>query len=486
LPETNRPTPNAITERYILNEQQATGYKHRWLVLTVVLIAEIMDLFDSTIVNVAGPTLAEKLHASNSDLQWVIGGYALALGSGLILGGRLGDRFGRRNMFLFGLAGFTLASLLCAVAPNIESLIILRFIQGFLGAMLLPQGFGLVRESFPPQEFGKAFAAYGPAFGLGGILGPVIGGFIIQANIADLGWRAVFLVNLPIGLVSLVLAYIYLPKSAADKSIKIDLLGAILVILASGMLVYPLIKGQDAGWPLWTYLMLAGSVVVFFIFAWTERMTAKRGGSSLIDSSIFAKRAYTLGLAGLGLYFAGFTGIYLILTLFLQFGEKFTSAQAGLGNIPIALGSAIGGTISGAFLAEKIGGRYTLQIGAVVQLLGVALMWIAVPSLANFSIWQLVPALVVSGIGTGLIAAPIFDTVLSTVESHQSGSASGVLSAVQSVMSSVGVAIFGTVFFSFAVVGQADAGFRNALIIQVVLLALFAVVTFALPKRPER
>jgi MFS family permease len=170
----------------------------------------------------------------------------------------------------------------------------------------------------------------------------------------------------------------------------------------------------------------------------------------------------------------------------LQFGEKFTSAQAGLGNIPIALGSAIGGTISGAFLAEKIGGRYTLQIGAVVQLLGVALMWIAVPSLATFSIWQLVPALVVSGIGTGLIAAPIFDTVLSTVESHQSGSASGVLSAVQSVMSSVGVAIFGTVFFSFAVVGQADAGFRNALIIQVVLLALFAVVSFALPKRPER
>ena len=452
----------------------------------MVLIAEIMDLFDSTIVNVAGPTLAEKLHASNSDLQWVIGGYALALGSGLILGGRLGDRFGRRNMFLFGLAGFTIASLLCAIAPNIESLIILRFIQGFLGAMLLPQGFGLVRESFPPQEFGKAFAAYGPAFGLGGILGPVIGGFIIQANIADLGWRAVFLVNLPIGLVSLVLAYIYLPKSAPDKSIKIDLLGAILVILASGMLVYPLIKGQDAGWPLWTYLMLAGSVAVFFIFAWTERMTAKRGGSSLIDSSIFAKRAYTLGLTGLGLYFAGFTGIYLILTLFLQFGEKFTSAQAGLGNIPIALGSAIGGTISGAFLAEKIGGRFTLQIGAVVQLLGVALMWIAVPSLANFSIWQLVPALVVSGIGTGLIAAPIFDTVLSTVESQQSGSASGVLSAVQSVMSSVGVAIFGTVFFSFAVVGQADAGFRNALIIQVVLLALFAVVSFALPKRPER
>ena len=294
------------------------------------------------------------------------------------------------------------------------------------------------------------------------------------------------MVNLPIGVISFILAYIYLPKSTADKAIKIDLVGALLVILASGLLVYPLIKGQDAGWPLWTYLMLAGSVLVFLLFAWMERATARRGHTPLIDASIFKSRAYTMGLTGLGLYFAGFTGIYLILTLFLQFGENFTSSEAGLGNIPIALGSAIGGTISGAFLAEKIGGRITLQIGALVQLLGVGLMWIAVPSLSHFSIWQLVPALVVSGIGTGLIAAPIFDTVLSTVDSRQSGSASGVLSAVQSVMSSVGVAIFGTVFFHFAVLGQADAGFRNALIVQMVLLALFAAVSFVLPKRPQR
>jgi len=468
-----------------MTSSAVTAYKYRWLVLVVVLVAEIMDLFDATIVNVAGPTLAQKLGASNSDLQWVIGGYALALGSGLILGGRLGDRFGRRNMFLFGLAGFTLASLLCAMAPAIVALIVLRFIQGFLGAMLLPQGFGLIRETFPPQDFGKAFAAYGPAFGLGGILGPVIGGFIIQANIADLGWRATFSVNLPIGIVAFVLAYLYLPKSEADKTIKIDLVGAVLVILASGLLVYPLIKGQDAGWPHWTYLMLAGSILVFFVFAWMERVTARRGGTPLIEASIFKKSAYTMGLAGLGLYFAGFTGIYLILTLFLQFGEKFSSADAGLGNIPIALGSAIGGTISGAFLAEKIGGRFTLQIGAAVQLIGVVLMWIAVPSLGNFSIWQMVPALVVSGIGTGLIAAPIFDTVLSTVEPQQSGSASGVLSAVQSVMSSVGVAVFGTVFFHFATLGQADAGFRNALIVQLVLIALFVAVTSVLPKRSE-
>jgi EmrB/QacA subfamily drug resistance transporter len=468
-----------------MNETSLTGYKYRWMVLVVVLVAEIMDLFDSTIVNVAGPTLAAKLGASDTDLQWVIGGYALALGSGLILGGRLGDRFGRRNSFLFGLAGFTIASLLCAIAPNVGLLIMFRFIQGFLGALLLPQGFGLIRETFPPQEFGKAFAAYGPAFGLGRIIGPVLGGFIIQANILDLGWRAVFLVNLPIGLISFILSFKYLPKTSPDKSVKIDLVGALLVVLASGLLVYPLIKGQEAGWPLWTYLMLVGSLVVFLIFAWTERHAVKNNKTPLIDPVIFKKRAYTLGLSGLAVYFAGFTGIYLILTLFLQFGERFTSAEAGLGNIPIAVGSAIGGTISGAFLAEKIGGRYTLQLGALVQLVGVALMWFAVPSVDNFSIWQLVPALVVSGIGTGLIAAPIFDTVLSTVEGRHSGSASGVMSAAQSVASSIGVAVFGTVFFHYLSLGQADVGFRSALLIQVILLVLFTGVSSVLPKRSE-
>ncbi len=466
-----------------MNAQEPVAYQHLWLVLTVVLIAEMMDLLDSTIVNVGGPALAEKLHATSTDLQWVIGGYALALGSGLILGGRLGDRFGRRNMFLFGLVGFTLASLACAFAPTIVALIVLRFIQGFLGAMLLPQGFGLIRDAFPPAEFGKAFAAYGPAFGLGGILGPIIGGFLIQANILDLGWRAVFLVNVPIGIIATAISYRFLQKTSADKTIKIDIFGALLVMLASGLLVYPLIQGQQAGWPLWTYLMLGGSVLAFLLFARLEFVARKEGKTTLIDPTIFKHRDYTFGLAGLGLYFAGFTGIYLILTLFLQFGEKFTSAEAGLGNIPIALGSAIGGTISGAFLAEKIGGRYTLQIGAAVQLAGIALLWFALPSLNNFSIWQIVPALVVSGIGTGLIAAPIFDTILSTVEPQQSGSASGVLSAVQSVFSSVGVAIFGTLFFNFALKGQADVGFRNGLLVQLILVVLFVAISSVLPKR---
>jgi EmrB/QacA subfamily drug resistance transporter len=466
--------------------QTQAPYKFRWLVLSVVLIVEIMDLLDSTIVNVGGPSLAKYLNANGTALQWVIGGYTLALGSGLILGGRLGDKFGRRNIFLFGLVGFTLSSLACALSPTVEVLIVLRLVQGFFGALLLPQGFGLIREVFPPKEFGKAFALYGPAFGLGGILGPIVGGFLIEANILDLAWRSIFLVNVPIGIIAFVLAFKYIPKSQAEKTLKIDLVGAFIIVAASGMLVYPLMTGQEFGWPLWIFAILFGSLAMFAIFYWLERNSVNRASSPLIDAEIFKNKSYTLGLGGLALYFAGFTGIYLILSLFLQFGEQFSAAGAAVGNIPIALGSAIGGGISGGYLAEKIGGRLTLQLGAAMQLIGVTLMWFALPTVDNFNIWQLVPALVVSGIGTGLIAAPIFDTILSTVDTKLVGSASGVMSAVQSVFSSVGVAIFGTVFFNLALSGDAAAGFRDALVIQVVIVALFLAVTLALPKRIER
>lgn len=460
----------------------ATPYKYRWLVLVVVLVAEIMDLLDSTVVNVGGPSLEKFLGANPTEIQWVIGGYTLALGSGLILGGRLGDRFGRRNAFLFGLVGFTVASLLCAIAPNIALLILFRVVQGFLGAMLLPQGFGLIRDVFPPKEFGKAFAAYGPVFGLGGILGPILGGFLIEANIADLAWRSVFLVNVPIGIAAAIMSFKYLPKSVADKTVKIDFLGAFMVVLASGMLVYPLMTGEQNGWPWWSFAMIAGSIIMFVLFALLEKATVKRGGSPLIDAEIFKKRAYTVGLGGIALYFACSTGIYLILSLFLQFGESFSASEAGLGNIPIAVGAAIGGGISGGFLADKIGSR-VLQIGALLQIVGAVLLIVATPTANDFNIWQLVPGLVIAGIGTGFVVSALFDIILSSVEGRLAGSASGVLSAVQSVFASAGVAIFGSVFFASALAGDAAEGFRNALYLQLALLVVFLVLSPLMPKK---
>lgn len=456
--------------------------KHRWLILGIVLAAEIMDLLDSTIVNVAGPSLKNELQASPSALQWVIGGYTLTLGAGLVLGGRLADRYSRRNIFLFGLVSFTITSLLCAISPNIELLIAFRLIQGFAGALVLPHIIGFIRDVFPPEELGKAFAIFGPVFGLGGILGPIIGGFLIDGDIASTGWRAVFLVNIPIGIVNIALAWKYLPKRSSDHSIKIDLLGSLLIITSSGLLLLPLIQGQEAGWPLWTFLSLGASIFGFGIFTIQQRWVISRKNTPLVDPDIFKSTTYNLGLAGIFTFFAGFTGVYLIITLFLQIGEGYSARGAGIANIAIALGTAIGGALSGAVLADKFGTR-VLQFGALAQIIGALLLFFALPDMQSFNFWHIAPGMLLSGFGTGLVVAALFDAILLAIKDELVGSASGVLSAIQSIASSVGVAIFGTVFFNKVTSGHIDQGFRNALLLQVGLVSIFLVITFFLPKK---
>ena len=461
---------------------ETTVNKHRWLILGIVLAAEIMDLLDSTIVNVAGPSLKEKLGASPSALQWVIGGYTLTLGAGLVLGGRLADRYSRRNIFLLGLTSFTITSLLCAIATNIESLIAFRLIQGFAGALVLPHIIGFIRDVFPPEELGKAFAIFGPVFGLGGILGPIVGGFIIDGNIASTGWRAVFLVNIPIGIINIALAWKYLPKRKSDHSIKIDLLGTLLIIAASGLLLLPLIQGQEAGWPLWTFISLAASIIGFGIFTIQQRWVISRNRTPLVDPDIFKSRTYNLGLAGIFTFFAGFTGVYLIITLFLQIGQGYSARGAGIANIAIALGTAVGGALSGAVLADKFGTR-VLQFGAVAQIVGALLLFFALPDMQSFNFWHIAPGMFVSGFGTGLVVAALFDAILLAIKDQLVGSASGVLSAVQSIASSVGVAIFGTIFFNKVATGHIDQGFRNSLLLQVGLVSIFLLITFFLPRK---
>ena len=456
--------------------------KHRWLILGIVLAAEIMDLLDSTIVNVAGPSLKEKLGASPSALQWVIGGYTLTLGAGLVLGGRLADRYSRRNIFLIGLASFTITSLLCAIAPNIELLIAFRLIQGFAGAMVLPHVIGFIRDVFPPEELGQAFAIFGPVFGLGGILGPIIGGFIIDGDIASTGWRAVFLVNIPIGIINIALAWKYLPKRPSDHSIKIDLLGSLLIVLSSGLLLLPLIQGQESGWPLWTFLSLGASLVGFVIFTLQQRWVISRNRTPLVDPDIFKAKTYNLGLAGIFIFFAGFSGVYLIITLFLQIGEGYSARGAGIANIAIAIGTAMGGALSGAVLAEKFGIR-VLQIGALAQITGAVLLFRALPDMQSFNFWHIAPGMLISGFGTGLVVAALFDAILLAIKDELVGSASGVLSALQSIGSSVGVAIFGTLFFNQVTAGHIDKGFRNALLLQIGLVSTFLLITFFLPKK---
>ncbi|QKW18420.1 MFS transporter [Kitasatospora sp. NA04385] len=472
------PTPDETTE----------PYRWRWLILVAMIVAEVMDLLDASIVNVAGPDLERSLGAGSVGLQWVIGGYALTLGAGLVLGGRLGDRHGRRTVFLIGLAAFTTASLLCALAPNTGTLIAFRLLQGAAGAMLLPQGLGLLRENFSGPELTKVFAVFGPVLGLGGIIGPVLGGFLIEGDFFGLGWRSVFLVNLPVGLAALVVAAKFVPEKAGDRTVRVDLTGAALVVASCALLVLPLNQGQENGWPLWTWLCMAGSAVGFALFALQQRRAAAAGREPLVAPGLLRKPAFTVGLGGIALFFGGLVGTQLVLTLFLQIGRHFTAGEAGLGNLPLAVGTAIGGAVSGAFLADRIG-RKVLQIGPLVQLTGAAVLWWELDGLdaASFSIWDIAPGLAVAGVGAGLVIAALFGFVLAAVDDDEIGSASGVLSAVQAVGGSTGVAVFGSVFFARADTGDFTGGFHRALIVQACLLTAFLAITFLLPPsgRPE-
>ncbi|MGI3779768.1 MAG: MFS transporter [Janthinobacterium lividum] len=460
----------------------------RWPILAVMLTAEVMDLLDSTIVNVAGPSLEASLGAGPVGLQWVIGGYALALGAGLVLGGRLGDRFGRRRVFLGGLIAFTLASLLCALAPSVGVLIAVRLVQGAAGAMLLPQGLGLLRENFSGAELATVFGVFGPVLGLGGIIGPVLGGGLIQADLFGLGWRLVFLVNVPIGIAAALVAWRILPHRHGDRAVSVDVPGAALVALSSALLVLPLNGGQDDGWPWWTWTCLALSVAGFGLFVVQQRRAAAAGQVPLVTPSIFTRAAYRVGLGGIALFFTGLIGTQLILTLFLQIGQGYTAGQAGLGNLPLALGTAVGGALSGAVLAAKLG-RAVLQLGAVVQLVAAAVLWFQLGSLTDspgpFSIWPLVPAVVVAGVGSGMVIAALFSVILAAVEDQEIGSASGVLSAVQSIAGSLGVAVFGSVFFAAVKTGDPDRGFQHALLVQGGLLVVFIALTFLFPHEPR-
>ncbi|MFB4426678.1 MFS transporter [Streptomyces sp. QL37] len=468
------PTLDEITE----------PYRWRWLILVVMLVAEVMDLLDASIVNVAGPALEESLGAGPVGLQWVIGGYALTLGAGLVLGGRLGDRYGRRSMFLIGLSAFTATSLLCALAPNVESLIVCRLLQGAAGAMLLPQGLGLLRENFSGSELTKVFGIFGPVLGLGGIIGPVLGGFLVEGDFFGLGWRSVFLVNLPIGIAALITAAKCVPKKAGDRTVGVDMTGAALVVSSCALLVLPLNQGQEDGWPLWTWLCMAASALGFVLFAVHQRRRAAAGREPLVTPGLLRKPAFTVGLGGIALFFAGLVGTQLVLTLYLQIGRHFTAGDAGLGNLPLAVGTAIGGAVSGAVLADRIG-RKVLQIGPLVQLAGAALLWSELDGLttASFSVGDIAPGITVSGIGAGMVIAALFSFVLAAVGDKEIGSASGVLSAVQSIGGSVGVAVFGSLFFTQAGRGDFTGGFHRALVVQACLLAAFLAITFLLPGR---
>ncbi len=443
------------------------------MVLVVVLVADVMDLVDSTVANLAGPSIKADLGGGDTTLQWVLAAYTTAFALGLVTSGRLGDVLGRRRMFLVGMAGFTLFSLVCGLAPGAGWLIAARVLQGLFGAVMIPQGLALVKVAFPPAELGKAFIPFGPVMGLAGVAGPILAGWLIDANLFGSQWRSIFLINVPIGLVSLGLAWRYLPHETGERrDARVDGRGVALLTVASAMLIVPLVQGRELDWPAWTWLLMAGSAVVLAAFAWSER----RSDHPVIEASLFGKRSFVVGLAVIAAFFTALTGFTLAFNLLMQLGLGWTPLHSGLSLIPWAIGTVFGAGLAGAYLAARLG-RATLQLGLGIALAGMVALWWTVghwgPDLTS---WTVAPALLVSGFGSGLVFVPLFGYILGDVSEAEVGTGSGLLNAVQQFSGAIGVAALGTLFFERVTSG----GFLDATRLVLVVGALLYAVTLAL------
>ncbi|MFF5082615.1 MFS transporter [Actinoplanes sp. NPDC000266] len=456
------------------------------LVLIVVLLASFMDLLDVTIVTVAAPDIAADLGAGQAQLQWTVAAYTLALGSGLITGGRIGDGYGRRKVFLISLACFAAASAACALAPSAGVLIAVRALQGLAAGFMVPQVFGIIRSSFPPAAMAKAFGAYGAVQGLAAVAGPLLGGALVEADLRGLGWRTIFWINLPVAMVALVLAVRVLPESATPARARLDVAGAVLAAAAVVLILLPLVQGRDWGWPVWGWVMLAVGLGLLALFLAYERSVARRGGQPVLDPALLAVRPFTAGLLVSVLFFGALASFFLVLSIYLQAGTGRTAWETGLVILPYAIGSLVTSGV-GVALAAKAG-RALVITGALSLAASQGLLWLLVRDGSSPGYWALAGVMFLGGLGLGLGAPILVNVVLAGVPGRQAGAAGGVLSTVNQIGGALGIAILGTVFFNALDAGPATGESALASALAEVMLWQFgayvvaAVAMLALPK----
>lgn len=416
-----------------------------WLVLAVVVLADIMDLIDSSIANLAGPSIRADLGGAQVTVQWVLSAYTAAFALGLVTSGRLGDLLGRRRLFLFGMTGFTLASLACGLAPNPVFLIVARTLQGLCGSVMIPQGLALVKVVFPPRQLRKALTPVGPLMGLTMVGGPILAGWLLHLDLFGSGWRSIFLINVPLGVVAAALAWRVLPRRGGeDPTARLDLTGVGLLTAASACLIVPLIQGRELGWPAWTYVMTAAAVVLLALFAVSQRHSAH----PVITPSLLRKRSFVVGLVIVAGFYASLSAFVLVINLLLQQGLHWTPLRTGLTLLPWAVGTAVAVLLAGAVLAEKLG-RATLHVGLSLAVVGLLALWWSVAHWgAGITVRNLTPALLLTGFGSGLVFVPLTDFIIGDATPEEVGTGAGLLNAVQQFAGAIGVAALGTVFLA--------------------------------------
>jgi EmrB/QacA subfamily drug resistance transporter len=424
-----------------------------WAVLAIVLIADIMDLLDSTITTIAAPTISAGLHGGPELIKWLGASYALSLGVLLVTGGRLGDKYGRRRTFLIGIAGFTAASLACGLAWDPTSIIVARLIQGAFGALLIPQGFGILGSVFPREHIGKAFSAFGPILGLSAVGGPLLAGVLIDANLFGLGWRPMFLINIVLGVAGLAAGLRLLPRDRGDASVQIDFAGSALLAATMLGLLFGLIQGSADGWTALPIAAMAAGLACFVAFGQRQRTAA----APLIKPSLLRNRGFTAGLIVGLVVFAAIGGLIYAVSLYLQRGLDYSPLRAAVvGFAPVAAGLVIA-SVASMNLLTRLGRKLSLA-GIIVTVAGVGwLLVLTVQSGTAVTAAALVPAMTVIGLGMGATFATIYDIAIGDIDPAEAGSASGSLSSIQQLASAIGPAIITTIYFGALSRGQAHA-----------------------------
>jgi EmrB/QacA subfamily drug resistance transporter len=459
----------------------------RWLVLGVVLMGTFMAVLDVAIVNVAIPSIHADLGASYGQIEFVVSAYTLTYACLLVTGGRLGDNYGRKLLFIVGLIVFGAASAGCGMAPTTELLIAARAVQGIGGALMYPQVLAIIQVNFADQERAKALGIFGSVIGVAAVAGQILGGAIIALDIWHLEWRPIFLVNVPLVLATIIAAAFILPKDDRTQAVGLDWGGVTLITAALMLLTVPLLEGRDFGWPLWMLACLAASVPAFAAFVWYERRFGRRGGRPLVRMELFACKSFAVGVPIAALFMASYVGYLFTLALYLQVGLGFSALQSGLTYTPTAIGFFI--TSLAAPRLIPLLGRQVLTVGYIIGAFGLLVTATTVYSAgAHLHGFELAPSLFLTGLGNGLGLSPLVGTVISGLAPEEAGVGAGVVTTTLQVGSALGVALIGLLFFVLLGGAEPGAAYADAFAVTLpacaALLLLAAVLVRRLPRTP--
>jgi EmrB/QacA subfamily drug resistance transporter len=466
-----------------------------WRAVSIVLAGAFMALLDTTIVNVALPTIRSGLHASPASLEWVVSGYALAYGLALVPAGRAGDRFGHKPMFLLGLTVFVLASVACGLSQSAAEIVAARIVQGLGAGMFYPAIAATIQLAFTGPARSKAFGVFGATIGFATALGPLLGGLIISAAGTGDGWRWIFFVNLIIGAVTVPLAAWQLPRSEPSRRRGFDLPGFALLTAGLLLLLIPLIEGEADGWPAWCLACFGACVLVFALLAAWELAARRRGGDPLLNPGLLRQTSFSAGAIFAVAYFAGFSSVFFTLSILWQEGLGHTALITGLVVAPFSVGTLVSAANSDKLSARM--GRMVLVTGCVLVLAGLTLAILVVHLTApSPDGWYLIGPLLLAGLGNGMVIAPNQDFVLASVPQKEAGTASGILSTAQRLGTAIGIAVIGTVLFGTLHLGSASArsgpqavarafthSAQLALLTNLAFVVISLVLVVALPRR---